>query len=238
MQPGNRGFSLLELLIVAALGSLLLLATSEVFARLVFYQTDLSAWLRLEEKAALAETALKTDLKAAHQLVALKSAERTYPDFSEQSFEITESLVRTGSFQSARSSDWLLINRSSEDPNPDFSLWHLDQKTYGRGLAHKASRPTEPNRLSSSQTLIAGVELLRFRFYSDQQKAWLSSQQAQNSEENFSGIQFAILLASEQAQLHRKQPALELWGEQLRPPQDGRLRLLITGSLPLRSEQP
>lgn len=233
------GFTLLEMLLVSALGSLLLLAATQIFANLVQQQAEQASWLRLDERARLAELSLKRDLASAYQLVEAGAASRDYPNTSEISIQLSDPDIQASSFDSFRSSDWLLINRQPQDAAPDYSLWHVDQKTYGKGLAHKASSQEAAEKLSSSQTLIAQAELLRLRFYSPGAAGWLTVKDYHQPWEEVTAIQFAVLLASDQPLHSRKQAAaFTLWGETLNPPKDGHLRTLIIGRVTLRESAP
>jgi len=234
----SSGFTLLEMLLVSALGSLLLLAATQIFASLVQEQTEQAAWLRLEEKARLAELVLKQDLASGHQLLEAGAASRNYPDLREASIQLSDPDIQKKNFTSFRSSDWLLINRQQGEA-PDYSLWHVDEKTYGRGLAQKISSQNEAKTLTNSQTLIDQVELLRLRFYSPDSGGWIQTKDFNDPWEEVTAIQFAVLLVSSQTLSDKQLPnPINLWGETLEPPDDGHLRILVIGRVNLQEPTP
>ncbi|WP_162299677.1 prepilin-type N-terminal cleavage/methylation domain-containing protein [Marinospirillum perlucidum] len=235
MKHPHSGFSLIEVLVVTLVGGLLLVASTQVFTQLVQYQRQQMQTLRLTERTRLAELALRQDLSQAQRILAAASATRDYPDFTEKTVTLNHPTLSSSSFEHFPSSDWLVINRHAEDQEADFSLWHLDSKTYGQGLAHKQSQSDQAEQLGHSQTLIQGAELLRFRYYRPDSGRWLNADQVSDWT-SISGIQFAVLLASSVPLSRPKQQQIQLWGEPLELPEDGRLRQLVTGSVYL--EQP
>lgn len=230
----QQGFSLLELILVSALGALLLLAAIQHFASFVQAAAGRSAWLRLQQEAQLADTLLKRDIAQAHQVLAAGRG-AAYPDGQLVAQSLPGGLPLTDSFASFRSSDWMLL--ANVRPAADwqgYSLWHADQKTHGFGLAHKSAQTA--SQLQSSQTLVAQVELLRLRFYQADHGQWLAAD-AVSDWQAVKAVAFALLLVSDQAVRHT--PAeFRLWGETLMPPDDGRLRLLWTGSQLLAEDRP
>lgn len=239
MKKRISGFTLLEMLLVSALGSLLLLAATQIFASLVKQQAEQAAWLRLEERARLTELVLKQDLARGYQLLEAGAANRHYPDLNEANIQLSDPDIQGGSFDSFRSSDWLLINRKPQGETPDYSLWHVDQKSYGIGLAHKISSQDKAKTLTNSQTLIAQIELLRLRFYSPNSPNWIKAEDFNDPWKEVTAIQFAALLASDQPLPGKSSPApITLWGETLNLPDDGHLRTLVMGRANLRESTP
>ncbi|MDR9466826.1 prepilin-type N-terminal cleavage/methylation domain-containing protein [Marinospirillum sp.] len=239
MKRKTSGFTLLEMLLVSALGSLLLLAATQIFASLVHQQAEESVWLRLEERARLTELVLKQDLASGYQLLEAGAASRDYPKLSETDTQLSDPDIQKRNFASFRSSDWLLINRQPQGETPDYSLWHVDEKTYGKGLAHKISSQDKAETLTNSQTLVAQVELLRLRFFSPDSSSWIKAEDFSDPLEEVTAIQFAALVVSGQA-LDGKQAShsITLWGETLNPPDDGHLRTLVLGRANLREPTP
>ena len=235
MHAKNQGFSLLEVLMISALGSLLLLAATQVFATLVQQHSQQSLELRLQERAILAELALRRDLSRGYQVVAAGRASHSYPANGQTRIDLNSAGLNT-QFDQFVSSDWLLINRQPAEETPDFSLWHTDRKTYGKGLAHRPSSSSAASGLAPSQTVIAQVELLRLRFYCEAASSWLHAGQLDNFD-TLAGIQYALIIVSEAADPRARARTFNLWGEHLQTPSDGRTRLLVTGSVRLR-EQP
>jgi prepilin-type N-terminal cleavage/methylation domain-containing protein len=229
-----RGFTLLEVLLVSLLGSLLLLAATELLASLSQQQVKNYAQLRLQDNARLADLAISRDITTATAVLAAGTASHTYPNRSTTSVDLSGFELTATSFNQFRSSDWLFLQKGSIT-HPDYSLWHLDEKTYGFGLAHKGySKDENTKALTPSQTLVDQVELLRFRFYCDDQKRWLTASET-TTYSSITHIHFALLLISP-VSIKAKPGAIELWGETLHPPDDGHLRLLTTGIRALRKE--
>ena len=230
----QQGFNLTELLLVSLVGTLILVATLQLYSSLARHKTYEAAWLRLQERARLAELVLSRDLAKTFEVVEYQAASRSYPDFSSSSQAVTQKQLAHASFSQYRSSDWMLISQQTGDNDLRFSLWHLDEKTYGRGLAHKASRPSKLKQLSSSQTVIQHAELLRFRLLCAESSSWQALNNPCTHLQQVRGIQFAVILASEAKLPEYQQSALYLWGEQLNPPNDGRLRTLASGRVLLK----
>lgn len=244
MERNSAGFTLQETLLVSALGSLLLLTITQIFASLTQQQAEQAAWLRLEERAGLVSLVLKQDLAQSYQLIKAGAASHNYPDFQEVSLEVTAPQINKATFSSFRSSDWLITNRKAPGVPPSYSLWHVDEKEYGRGLAHKTSvtpsaKATQQPRLSSSQTLIAQVEMLRLRLYDPATGEWLRVQDFTLPWHEVQAIQFAVVIASDQP--IRSRPANEsftLWGKAIQLPNDGHLRTLVMGRSQLKRPLP
>src|SRR5690554_6549120 len=219
----QKGFSLVELLIVSLLGSLLLLAASQGLATLGKHQKNQSELLRLTERSNLAEIALKKAIYEAQNILIAGEATSSYPSFAEKStflgsFNIT--------FKQFASSDWMLL--STGKPVKEQQLFHLDSKTYGYGLAFQDFGKNKPR----SDTLVNQVELVRFKFFCEEAQAWIKGNQV-SSCKKVTGASFALLLASSQA-LEKKQSAqVVLWGEKLALPTDGIYRQLVSATVHL-----
>lgn len=232
----QKGFSLIEMLMVSLLGSFLLLAASQVLTTLIKYQTDQSELLRLAENTALAEIALRNGIsKLPFSLsdnddlkVCAGVATDIYPNIIEHSKNLT-CLGKKLFFNQFSSSDWLFLPTYDQNKEITHSLFHLDKKSYGYGLAYK---PFASEKEKYSQTLVNQVELVRFRYLQcDEQQDWI-----RNSETleigNVCGIQFALILASNRP-VKKRQKNLILWGEILNPPSDGLYRQLISSTVRL-----
>lgn len=235
MTRQSPGFTLIEILLVSALGSLVLLAATQILASLVQQQAEQAAWLRLEERARLVELVLKYDLANSYHVLAAGTASHRYPDFVQVQIELNQANLYATRFNSFRSSDWLLVNRQPPGETADYSLWHVDQKEYGLGLANKTSSQDKASILTSSQTLIAQVEHLSLRFYSPASERWLQATDLEGSWEEVTSVQFAAILVSDQALRSKpSQTSITLWGEKLSLADDGRLRVLVEGRSNLR----
>lgn len=231
----SRGFTLLEVLLVSLLGSLLLLAATELLASLSQQQVKNYAQLRLQDNARLVDLAISRDITTATAVLAVGAASHTYPNRSAASVDLSGFDLAATGFNQFRSSDWLFLQKGNAT-HPDYSLWHLDEKTHGFGLAHKGySKDEDANALTPSQTLVDQVELLRFRFYCNDQKRWLTASET-TVYSSISHVHFALLLISP-VSIKAKPRSIELWDETLQPPDDGHLRLLITGIRALREEE-
>lgn len=234
-----RGFTLLEVLLVSLLGSVLLLAATELLASLSQQQARNYAQLRLQDNAQLAAAAISRDITTATAVLAAGVASQPYPNRSATSVDLTGFELTATGFNQFRSSDWLFLQTKAEtdedEDKLDYSLWHLDEKTYGFGLAHKGRSRENPDSLTASQTLVDQVELLRFRFYCRDQGRWLSALDI-TAYSSITHIQFALLLVSSTSVGTAPIP-LSLWSEQLIPPDDGHLRLLVTGIRSLATEE-
>lgn len=222
----SQGFSLLEVLLVSLLGSLLLLAATELLAALSQQQVRHYAQLRLKDSARLADLALHQDIRSATAVLAVGVASHAYPNRSAAAVDLAGFDLSATGFNQFRSSDWLFLQKGSIS-SPNYSLWHLDQKTHGFGLAHKGLSPSITNTLTDSQTLVDQVELLRFRFYCSDQERWLKASETL-SDSSITQVGFALLLVSP-ISVRAKPRSIALWGEILHPPDDGHLRLLVTG---------
>lgn len=230
----SRGFTLLEVLLVSLLGSLLLLAATELLASLSQQQARNYAQLRLQDNAQLAASAISRDITTATAVLAAGAASQPYPNRSATSVDLGGFDLAATGFNQFRSSDWLFLQKGNTT-DPDYSLWHLDEKTHGFGLAHKGRSRENPDSLTASQTLVDQVELLRFRFYCRDQERWLSAPDI-TAYSSITHIQFALLLVSSTSVGAAPIP-LSLWSEQLIPPDDGHLRLLVTGIRSLATEE-
>ncbi|MBE0506552.1 MAG: prepilin-type N-terminal cleavage/methylation domain-containing protein [Marinospirillum sp.] len=229
-----RGFTLLEVLLVSLLGSLLLLAATELLASLSQQQARNYAQLRLQDKARLADLAISRDITTATAVLAVGAASQPYPNRSVTSVDLGGFDLAATGFNQFRSSDWLFMKKGNNS-EPDYSLWHLDEKTHGFGLAHKGLSRENSDSLTASQTLVDQVELLRFRFYCSDQKRWLTASEA-TIYSSITHVHFAFLLTSP-VSIKAKSRSIELWDEILQPPDDGHLRLLVTGIRALREEE-
>lgn len=224
----------MEMLLVSLLGGGILLGAGQLFTTQLSQHARQQQFLLLESQARLAELAMIRDLKASSSILQAGAARRTYPSSSEYSVNLTAS---TGPhqaveyrFNNASDSDWLLLQQPrGQGDYQDLSLWHLDEKSLGGGLAHK---PASSGQVESSQTLIADVELLRFRFQ-ENGSGWKTPDQINNWSAVHS-VQFALLLKSTQPLPGHRNPPIRLWGETLQPPQDQHLRLVFSHSLTLQ----
>lgn len=225
----SQGFSLLEVLLVTLLGSLLLLAATELLAALSQQQVRHYAQLRLKDSARLADLALRQDIRSATAVLAVGVASHAYPNRSAASVDLAGFDLAATGFNQFRSSDWLFLQKivDKDKDKLDYSLWHLDEKTHGFGLAHKGLSRENSDSLTPSQTLVDQVELLRFRFYCSDQERWLKASETL-SDSSITQVGFALLLVSPMS-VRAKPRSIALWGEILHPPDDGHLRLLVTG---------
>lgn len=222
----QKGFSLVELLIVSLLGSLLLLAASQGLATLAKHQKDQSELLRLTERSNLAEVALKKAIYEAQNIFIAGEATSNYPDFTEKNTLLGYPKTSKVSFNQFTSSDWMLLSQGKSVEKR--YLFHLDKKTYGYGLAFQDFGKNTPR----SDTLVNQVELVRFKFFCEEAQAWIRGNQV-SSCKKVTGASFALLLASSQA-LEKKQSAqVILWGEKLTLPTDGIYRQLVSATVHL-----
>lgn len=238
MPSGTRqqGFNLMEMLLVSLLGGAILLGAGQLFTTQLSQHARQQQWLLLESQARLAELALIRDLQASSKVAQAGAARRNYPANSEYSVTLTAATAPGQNlqyhFQQAGDSDWLLLQQPrGQGESQDLSLWHLDEKSLGGGLAHK---PATAGKVDTSQTLVPDVELLRFRFQENGSR-WKTPDQINNWQAVHS-VQFALLLKSAQPLPGHRNPPIQLWGETLQPPQDQHLRLLFSHSLPLQKE--
>lgn len=220
----QKGFSLVELLLVSLFGSLLLLTTSHALALLIKQQTHQSELLRLTEQSYLAEVALKNTINKAQIVLEAGEATSDYPKKTERSTELKSSSVK---FKQFASSDWLVVNLDNNK-----TLFHLDKKTYGYGLAFQ----NVSNEKSRSDTLVNQVELMRLRFYCEKEQAWIKGNQV-TDESKIAGVQFALLITSSQPIIKTASKSLVLWNEKLVPPTDGHYRRLVSATVRLGDKQ-
>lgn len=232
----QKGFSLAEMLVVSLFGSFLLLAASQVLTTLIRHQVNQSELLRLTENSALAEIALKNGIRNAFKVSAADIATSSYPKQTEQKIKLDQNyLGNEVDFDQFRSSDWLLL---FNDNKSIYSLFHLDKKSYGHGLAYKYYEKNSGR--SRSDTLVSQVELMRFRFFCEEQQSWVKSTEVKNLN-NTKGVQFAVLLVSDQPIRNNGIKKITLWDETLNPPKDGLYRQLISSTVRLtgaNNEQP
>lgn len=228
----QKGFSLVEMLLVSLLSSLLLLAASQALIVLVRHQSDFSELLRLNENTALAEFVLKKEISQANKIILAGEASASYPLLTSQHIKLTETPLNVPiTFNQFRSSDWLLLDSKKEG----FSLFHLDEKAYDFGLAYKHydADQKDPN----SQTLVNQIELMRFRYFCEEQKKWLTLSEISDFSQ-VSGVQFALFLTTSQPLNKKKQPNSALWQEELAAPEDNRFRSLLSSTIRLTKELP
>lgn len=219
----QKGFSLVELLIVSLLGSLLLLAASQGLATLAKHQKDQSELLRLTERSNLAEVALKKAINKTKKVLIAGEATQQYPSFSQQNILLGYPQNSKTTFEQFSSSDWMLLSYGQKNTNPQ--LLHLDKKTYGHGLALKDFTKSSPR----SDTLVNQVELLRLRFFDEGTNQWVKASQITPSS-NLKGVQFAFLTTSSLPLTKASSSEFNLWGETLTPPKDGLHRQLISAT--------
>ncbi len=223
----QKGFSLIEMLVVSLFGSFLLLATSHALTTLIKYQTQQSELLRLAERSYLAEIALKNAVNKAQRVLKAGEATSNYPNFTEQNITL-KSMGKD--FKQFSSSDWMLLSHGQNIPQR--SLFHLDDKTYGYGLAF---RDIEKDT-SRSDTLVNQVELMRLRFFYEDDKTWVKGNQVIDSNK-IRGVQFAFLITSSQPIKKTSPSEFILWDEKLVPPNDGHYRQLISATARTRMLQ-
>lgn len=113
----QKGFSLIELLVVSLFGGLLLLAASQLLLSLIRYQADQSELLRLTENATLVEAGIKETILSKTKTLLIGKAISSYPTKT-QSTKIYikhNALGYITYVEPFNSSDWLVIVRL--DPN-------------------------------------------------------------------------------------------------------------------------
>lgn len=216
----QKGFSLVEMLIVSLFGSFLLLATSHALTTLIKYQTQQSELLRLAERSYLAEIALKNAINKAQRVLKVGEAVSDYPDFTEQNTTLKS---KEKDFKQFASSDWLFLKSENQS-----NLFHLDTKTYGYGLAFRDFNKDK----SRSDTLVNQIELMRLRFFCDENGTWVKGGQVTNSSK-IKGVQFALLITSSLPIKKASPKDFILWDEKLIPPTDGLYRQLVSATVRL-----
>lgn len=226
----QKGFSLIEMLVVSLFGSFLLLATSHALTTLIKYQTQQSELLRLAERSYLAEIALKNAVNKAQRVLKAGEATNNYPNLKQLDTLLGYPKDSTINFDQFASSDWMLLSHGQDIAQR--SLFHLDDKTYGYGLAF---RDFEKNT-SRSDTLVNQVELMRLRFFYEDDKTWVKGNQVIDSNK-IRGVQFAFLITSSQPIKKTSPSEFILWDEKLVPPNDGHYRQLISATARTRMLQ-
>lgn len=109
----QKGFSLIELLVVSLFGGLLLLAASQLLLSLIRYQADQSELLRLTENATLVEAGIKETILSKTKTLLIGKAISSYPTKT-QSTKIYikhNALGYITYVEPFNSSDWLVIVR-------------------------------------------------------------------------------------------------------------------------------
>ncbi|GLR65135.1 PilW family protein [Marinospirillum insulare] len=223
----QKGFSLVEMLVASLFSGLILLSASQGLATLIKFQTNQSELVRLQERSNLAETALKNAIYQAQNVLTAGAATANYPNFSQQTRLLGYPKNSPINFNQFASSDWLLL--STGQSTKKRSLFHLDKKTYGFGLAFKDFRKATPR----SDTLVNQVELVRFRFFCQDSQSWISASEARQCSQKISSVGFSVLLASSLAVSKTQANQFTLWGKQYAFPKDGRLRQVVSATVQL-----
>lgn len=214
-----QGWSLMELLVSGLLASLLLLAAAQLLSALLQSHARQTAWLDLERRAHLLIQAVEEDWSRQAHLVEVGAARAAYPRQQQRAESIQSSPAL--SFMQQQDSDWLLWR----DTQQQLSLWHLDHKSYGAGLAHNRTNAT--GQWIGSQTLIPDVELWRVRLWSEA-AGWQRPDQL-TEQDQILAVHYAFVLVSAQPLPGVQSASWSLWGETWHAPQDGRLRQLYQG---------
>ena len=138
----QKGFTLLEMLMVSLFGGLLLLAASQVIITLINTQADQSELLRLAENAMLAELVLKKEISAAKSILLTGEAAHSHlVKTSESNLLAANNLNNEIKFNQFKNSDWLLLYTTTAKENNScdnkYVIFHIDKKEYAYGLSYK-----------------------------------------------------------------------------------------------------
>lgn len=229
----QKGFSLIEMLMVSLFSSLLLLALSHGLITLIKFQTEQSELLRLTERLTLAKLAIRNAVSHSRRILDSSEATSYYPVLTEQDILLNKnSPTNEVRFKQISSSDSLLLITSNSKNKT--SLFHLDKKTYDFGLAYKDLSIEKPR----SDTLVTHVELMRLRFLCNGQQNWVKRSEV-NDFKKVNGVQFALIVTTNQpVKKTSNNSSFLLWGEVLTPPKDGHYRRIISSTVHLIKEAP
>lgn len=242
MKCASRGFTLLELLLALALGALVLAGL------LLLVQSTL--------QAVRAQQALG-GLQAAARFAVAELTMATAPSgFRESPWDGVILQPLSGSADAvAAHSDRLVVHRRSrrncmDNDNPvrdaqgapaawllrsDYTVrdgWRLVE------TCHYGPGPGPGTRQLNAATLVEGVEAFQVLFAEDRDgdnaaDAWVRAG-AWSDERAVIGVRLALLVASEMPVRARDEGPLQLLDEVMRPAGDGRLRAVVTATVPLR----
>lgn len=278
----QKGFTLLEMLMVSLFGGLLLLAVSQAIITLIRAQADQSELLRLAENAMLAELVLKKELSEATQVLYIGAASsNNLKKTSETNLLEANNLNNEIKFNQFKNSDWLLLytatKKENNKCNNKYIIFHIDRKENAQGLAYKyydtankgeiiatadkiavddldivdedeieipaISDPTDPNSeliktsdTSRSDTLVSQLELLRFRYFYEQEQQWVQSH-AILDPSLIKKIQFAFIIATNQPVKKSNPNSFKLWNQDISLPKDGLYRELVTATVTLKGAE-
>lgn len=256
----QKGFTLLEMLMVSLFGGLLLLAASQVIITLINTQADQSELLRLAENAMLAELVLKKEISAAKSILLTGEATHSYlVKTSESNLLAANNLNNEIKFNQFKNSDWLLLYTTTAKENNScdnkYVIFHSDKKEYAYGLSYKyyeiASKGTiintadktielDPlnslilsNDTSRSDTLVSQIELIRFRYFYEQESKWIKSNQILDYS-SIKKIQFAFIIGTNNPVKKQNPDYFTLWDKVINLPKDGIYRQLVTATVNLK----
>ncbi|HKM16302.1 MAG TPA: prepilin-type N-terminal cleavage/methylation domain-containing protein [Marinospirillum sp.] len=256
----QKGFTLLEMLMVSLFGGLLLLAASQVIINLINTQADQSELLRLAENAMLAELVLKKEISEAKSiLLSGEAINSRLVKTSESNLLTANNLNNEIKFNQFKNSDWLLLytTRVKENNNCDnkYIILHIDKKEYAYGLSYKyyeiASKGTITNATdktieldplnnpilssdtSRSDTLVSQIELIRFRYFYEQESKWIKSNEILDYS-LIKKVQFAFIIGTNNPVKKQNPNYFTLWDEIINLPKDGIYRQLVTAIVNLK----
>lgn len=256
----QKGFTLLEMLIISLFGGLLLLATSQVIVTLMTRQADQSELLRLTENAMLAELVLKKEISAAKGVLLTGEAVNSrLVKTSTSNVLIANNLNNEIKFNQFKNSDWLLLYTTTAKENNScdnkYVIFHIDKKTYAYGLSYKyyeiankgiiintldekntldpLNNLTLSNDTSRSDTLVSQIELIRFRYFYEPEKKWLEGNEIPDYS-LIKKIQFAFIIATENTVKKASPNTFNIWNEEIILPNNGIYRKLVKSTVSLK----
>lgn len=255
----QKGFTLLEMLLVSLFGGLLLLAVSQAIITLIRAQADQSELLRLAENAMLAELVLKKELSEAKEVLSTGAAtNNNLKKTAESNLLEANNLMNEIKFNQFKNSDWLLLYTATKKENNrcnnKYVIFHIDKKENAQGLAYKYYETNnkgiitkEPDKTtavavektsdtSRSDTLVSQLELLRFRYFYEQEQQWVQSHAILDLS-LIKKIQFAFIIATNQPVKKSNPNSFKLWGQNIALPKDGLYRELVTATVTLKGAE-
>lgn len=240
-----RGFTLLELLLALALGGFVLAGLLLLTQALTQSVRQQQAVAGLQSTARLALDALAWEIENA--------AASDSPWSSADSAAVADSAARI-----TADSDRLVLQRRSprncvgndnpvRRPDGQPAFWLLRSEFEVRDgtrlvrTCYYGPGPGPGTRQLNAATLVEGVERLRLQFGEDRDRdgrvdGWVRAG-SWRSETDVLGVRIGLIVGAPQAVGATSHDPLELLGETIDPPDDGRPRMALVQTVPIRSRR-